>query len=275
MYASWTTRETPDPRTNHDVYFAYSNDDGATWKTTNGSTIAKPVVASSSDVLVYRIPQDSQIINQEAQCADRRGRFHALMRDNTTGIATFYHYMRSNKGKLRLRTIRPAPQSRLEWRPHPEPSSGDLSQTTQSRGATSEEMMGTIIAIGSPELGLTQAYPGEWTKNPIESPKLSPPPYLSLRGKIAASKTGQEVFALIPDEPTMSVQIHVATEAGKFEDWTYLTSIPNNQGEPLVDYERLERYDVLSVFIRQGGPFPERKVQVWDFALDLKGKWWT
>ena len=98
LYASWTTRETPDPVTNHDFYFAYSDDDGKTWKNTNGTILEKPIDASGSDVLVYAIPQNSQIINQEAQCADSQGNFHALMRDNSTGVATFYHYRRDIEG---------------------------------------------------------------------------------------------------------------------------------------------------------------------------------
>jgi hypothetical protein len=40
-------------------------------------------------------------------------------------------------------------------------------------------------------------------------------------------------------------------------------------GEPLVDEERLKRFNVLSLFVRQGGPFGTRKVQVWDFGLKL------
>lgn len=98
LYASWTVRETPDASTNHDFYFAFSEDDGKTWKASSGTTVAKPITPSTAGIKVYTIPQSSEIINQEAQCADSKGRFHALMRDKSSGTARFYHYMRTAAG---------------------------------------------------------------------------------------------------------------------------------------------------------------------------------
>jgi hypothetical protein len=126
----------------------------------------------------------------------------ALMRDNSTGTATFYHFLRTAEGKF------------------------------------------SKIALKTPGLSI---------------------PYLAYRGKIAAS--GDNVIAILPDQPKMTVQIWAATADGGYGDWKKLADIPNSAGEPLVDEERLDKFNVLSLFIRQGGPFGTRKVQVWDFAL--------
>ncbi|KAH5582603.1 hypothetical protein HBI24_117340 [Parastagonospora nodorum] len=205
LFASWTVRETPDASTNHDFYFALSEDAGRTWKQTNGQTVALPIKHSTAGIKIYTIPQNSQIINQEAQCADEKGRFHALMRDNSSGTARFYHYLRTADGKF--------------------------------------------------------------TKTAINAPGLSTPPYLAYRGKIAA--TGDNLIAILPDQPKQTVQLWGATAGGGYTNWKKLGEIANMAGEPLVDEERLKKNGVLSVFVRQGGPFGTRKVQVWDFGLAL------
>jgi hypothetical protein len=205
LFVSWTVRETPDASTNHDFYFALSEDAGRSWKQTNGQTVALPIKPSTSDIKVFTIPQNSQIINQEAQCADEKGRFHALMRDNSTGTSRFYHYLRTADGKF--------------------------------------------------------------SKTAINAAGLSTPPYLAYRGKIAA--TGDNLVAILPDAPKQTVQIWGATAGGAYTDWKKLGEIANMAGEPLVDEERLKKNGVLSLFVRQGGAFGTRKVQVWDFGLAL------
>jgi len=74
---------------------------------------------------------------------------------------------------------------------------------------------------------------------------------------------------LIPDVSKNEVQIYIATDVGGYEDWTLLTTIPNNDGEPHIDSERLVSENVLSIIVRQGGPFPSRQIQVWDFGLSF------
>jgi hypothetical protein len=204
LYVSWTVRETPDASTNHDFYFALSEDDGRSWKATNGQTASKPITPSTAGIKVYTIPQKSEIINQEAQCADSKGRFHALMRDKSSGTAKFYHYLRTASGTFSKRAIN----------------------------------------VG-----------------------ISTPPYLSYRGKLAA--VGDNLIAILPDALKNTVTVWGATAGGDFQDWKKLAEIGNMACEPLVDYERLAEKGVLSVFVRQGGPFGERKVQVWDFGLAL------
>ncbi|CAO2647152.1 Nn.00g080740.m01.CDS01 [Neocucurbitaria sp. VM-36] len=205
LFVSWTVRETPDASTNHDFYFALSEDAGRTWKQTNGQGVTKPITPSTAGIKVFAIPQNSEIINQEAQCADQKGRFHALMRDKSSGTSRFYHYLRTAEGKF--------------------------------------------------------------TKTAINASGLSTPPYLAYRGKIAAA--GDNVIAILPDQPKQTVQIWGATAGGGYTDWKKLAEITNMAGEPLVDEERLDKFGVLSLFVRQGGPFGTRKVQVWDYGLAL------
>lgn len=204
LYVSWTVRETPDASTNHDFYFALSEDDGRTWKATTGSSVAKPITPSTTGIKVYTIPQNSEIMNQEAQCADDKGRFHALMRDKSSGTAKWYHYLRT---------------------------------------AT-----------------------GTFSKTAINVSGLSTPPYLAYRGKLAAK--GDSLVAILPDQPKETVTLWGSTAAGNYQDWKLLATIPNMAGEPQVDEERLEKDGVLSVFVRQNGPFGQRQVQVWDFQVD-------
>lgn len=205
LFVSWTVRETPDASTNHDFYFAFSDDAGQTWKQTNGQGVTMPITPSTAGIKVFAIPQNSEIINQEAQCADGKGRFHALMRDKSSGTARFYHYLRAADGKF--------------------------------------------------------------SKTAINASGLSTPPYLAYRGKIVA--TGDNVIVILPDQPKQTVQLWGATAGGGYTDWKKLADIANMAGEPLVDEERLEQFGVLSLFVRQGGAFGTRQVQVWDFGLGL------
>jgi hypothetical protein len=73
----------------------------------------------------------------------------------------------------------------------------------------------------------------------------------------------------LPDQPKQTVQLWGATAGGGYTDWKKLAEITNMAGEPLVDEERLKKNGVLSLFVRQGGPFGTRKVQVWDYSLTL------
>ena len=88
-----------------------------------------------------------------------------------------------------------------------------------------------------------------------------------LQEKLAA--VGDNLIAVLPDAPKQTVQVWGATAGAGYKDWKKLAEITNMAGEPLVDEERLRRFNVLSLFVRQGGPFGTRKVQVWDFGLAL------
>lgn len=226
LFVSWILRETPDPVTNHDFYFAYSDDDGQTWKNSAGSTVSKPITPSTSGSKIYTIGQNSEIVNQEGQIVDSKGRFHALMRDKTSGANLYYHYMR----------------------------------TTSGNSCPPLSFYNDILLINTFILGV-------WSKRAINPSGLSPPLLLGKRGKLAVDASGSNLIALLPDDPKLQVNIYASTEGGSFQDWKLLTTIPNTATEPLFDSTRLEKFGVLSVFVRQAGGYPTRKVQVWDFTL--------
>lgn len=116
---------------------------------------------------------------------------------------------------------------------------------------------------------LTQCSKGKWTKNAINPGDISSPDLYAPRAKLAGNAAGTVVIALLPDAPALQTRIYAATEAGGFKSWILLTVIKNASSEPLFDKTRLAQDGILSVFSRQGGPYPDRKVQVWDFKLEF------
>jgi hypothetical protein len=73
IHLSWVWRETPDVATNHDLCYAKSTDGGKSWQKSSGETYQLPITAKSAEY-VWRIGQDSELINQTSMCADARGR---------------------------------------------------------------------------------------------------------------------------------------------------------------------------------------------------------
>jgi len=82
LHVSWVWRETPTASTNHDVYYAYSDDDGLTWKNSTGTVIAtnntSPMTIGTTGIKILTIPQQRGLINQESQTVDSKGHIHIL-----------------------------------------------------------------------------------------------------------------------------------------------------------------------------------------------------
>ena len=82
LHATWTVRETSNASTNHDLYYAYSRDDGRTWRDNAGSVIATtgstPLISDSAGLRVWAIGQNRGLINQESQVVDKAGIVHVL-----------------------------------------------------------------------------------------------------------------------------------------------------------------------------------------------------
>lgn len=72
-HLSWTWRETWDVATNHDILYAYSPDQGATWRRSSGEVYALPVTAASADV-AWEVPQRRGLINQTTMAVDGSGK---------------------------------------------------------------------------------------------------------------------------------------------------------------------------------------------------------
>lgn len=116
LHVSWCWRGTPDPTTNHDIYYAYSDDQGRTWKNNAGEVRgttgdkATALRRDMTDLKVWTIPQNRGLINQESQIVDSQGRIHVLMshlEDSEPSTTDFwgararaynYHYYRDLEG---------------------------------------------------------------------------------------------------------------------------------------------------------------------------------
>ena len=107
LHVSWIWRGTPDPRTNHDVYYGYSDDDGRTWYNAAGTQVgvvnSNPMGLNSPGLKVWTVRNNRGLINQESQAVDSKGRIHILqsyMRDEEPDNSNFWG-SRINQGYLR------------------------------------------------------------------------------------------------------------------------------------------------------------------------------
>ena len=82
LHVTWTVRETSNASTNHDLFYAYSRDEGRTWRNNAGSVIATtgsaPLISNSAGLRVWAIGQNRGLINQESQVVDKAGIVHVL-----------------------------------------------------------------------------------------------------------------------------------------------------------------------------------------------------
>ena len=106
LHVSWIWRGTPDPRTNHDVYYGYSDDDGRTWYNAAGTQVGavntNPMGLNSPGLKVWSVRNNRGLINQESQAVDSKGGIHILqsyMRDEEPDNSNFWE-SRINQGYL-------------------------------------------------------------------------------------------------------------------------------------------------------------------------------
>ncbi|MCD7936684.1 MAG: BNR repeat-containing protein, partial [Tannerellaceae bacterium] len=72
IHLSWVWREEWLVETNHDLCYARSGDGGKTWEKSNGEQYKLPINAGNAEY-AWRIPQNSELINQTSMTADRHG----------------------------------------------------------------------------------------------------------------------------------------------------------------------------------------------------------
>jgi hypothetical protein len=104
--------------TNHDLCYAYSDDDGDTWHNNAGDVIASRtagtrITVESPGLVVWPLPQGSGLMNTQGQAVDGAGRIHSVMWHRDPALApspipTFdpvvsstYHYWRDSGGHWR------------------------------------------------------------------------------------------------------------------------------------------------------------------------------
>ena len=72
IYISWVWRESWDVSTNHDICYAFSDDDGKTWQKSTGEKYNLPITEKTAEI-AWKIPQNSSLINQTAMTVDEDG----------------------------------------------------------------------------------------------------------------------------------------------------------------------------------------------------------
>ncbi len=72
-HLTWTWRESPDVASNHDVVYAYSPDQGSSWRKSTGERYDLPITAAEGEI-AWAVPQGSELINQTSMTVDDQGR---------------------------------------------------------------------------------------------------------------------------------------------------------------------------------------------------------
>jgi hypothetical protein len=122
LHVSWCWRDDYGGGSNHDLCYAYSDDDGHTWKDTHDTIVAKTehltpawttttgacLNTSKPTLYIEKIPYYKGYINQESQCTDSKGQVHILnsyMTDSTNThwatsrtLAVLHHHYRDTAG---------------------------------------------------------------------------------------------------------------------------------------------------------------------------------
>jgi hypothetical protein len=68
----WCWRETPDAMTNHDICYAKSDDEGETWRRSNGEEYELPITSENAEVVVP-VPQNAELINTSSTTVNSKG----------------------------------------------------------------------------------------------------------------------------------------------------------------------------------------------------------
>ena len=122
LHTTWVWREGPSSP-NHDLMYAYSEDEGKTWLNNRGDEIKGPAAVNSPGITVVRISEAYGLINTNGQAVDSNGRVHAVVRhcnDQSLQAAgskpgevrfgpltarRYFHYFRNEDGTWETRVL--------------------------------------------------------------------------------------------------------------------------------------------------------------------------
>lgn len=105
IHVSWVWRETPDVATNHDLCYACSKDGGKTWQKSDGTKYKLPVNAANAEY-IYRIPQNSELINQTSMTADNYGNpYIATYWKENNDVSPQYRIVYYDEGKWKSEKV--------------------------------------------------------------------------------------------------------------------------------------------------------------------------
>ncbi|KAH7364205.1 hypothetical protein BKA65DRAFT_572478 [Rhexocercosporidium sp. MPI-PUGE-AT-0058] len=102
------------PENNYDLNYAFSNDQGVTWKSSQGRVVARmyggegvetTILPGVEGVRVFEIPMGSGVLNQEGQTVDWEGGFWVLNRERVDGGMVWVVYYRDPRGDWRRTLI--------------------------------------------------------------------------------------------------------------------------------------------------------------------------
>ncbi len=83
-HLTWCWRDTPEPKTSHDLCYSYSDDGGETWRNNDGKVIGITgksfITADSPGVSVWPIPRGKRYQNGGSMTVDSAGRVHVLIK---------------------------------------------------------------------------------------------------------------------------------------------------------------------------------------------------
>jgi hypothetical protein len=113
LHAAWCWRNSADASTNHDLMYAWSDDDGRNWRNSRGEPVGTAGTApmdQRSATRVWPIARNRGLINQEHMTVDNAGRVHVLLSHlpdsepddadflRARARCRFFHYWRSLDG---------------------------------------------------------------------------------------------------------------------------------------------------------------------------------
>ena len=78
IHMTWTWRENSQG-SNHDINYAYSDDNGETWRNSAGANLGSTVSINSPGIVISSLDERQALINQQGQAVDGEGGVHALM----------------------------------------------------------------------------------------------------------------------------------------------------------------------------------------------------
>ncbi|MFC1465718.1 MAG: BNR-4 repeat-containing protein [Candidatus Brachytrichaceae bacterium NZ_4S206] len=214
LHYTWTYRENTANPANHDIHYAYSTDNGVTWRNNAGALIANTTLGQairvdSPGVIVRVVNSRQLLINQQAQCVDLEGRVHVLMLHRrpepefawqlgdpafATAKTAYFHYFRD-----------------------------------PATGVWSQRRLPLDISVGArPKIG-----------------------YDAL-GNLYAVYVGGYSTVVTPGYAAGWLAVASTSKASQYSDWTVaITNTLRFDGEPVLDQDRLLADGILSVFIQE------------------------
>ena len=122
LHMTWVWRETPSSP-NHDLMYAFSEDEGKTWLNNGGDELEGPAALDSPGIAVVTINEAYGLINTNGQAVDSNGRVHTVMRHcndesleaagskpgevrfGPSAARRYFHYFRSEDGTWETRVL--------------------------------------------------------------------------------------------------------------------------------------------------------------------------